>query len=72
MAATEPLALPFISAAYPEAAKATGISEATLRAAAERGDLTVHYVGAKATKPVVRAVDLDEWVRSLPTTRRAS
>lgn len=72
MTTTDPqivFALPFISATFTEAAKATGISESTIRAAAEVGDLTVHYVGVKATKPVVDAVELFAWVRSLPTSR---
>jgi hypothetical protein len=51
---------------------ATGLSKTTIRAAVDSNDLIAHYYGRK---PVFRAVDLDEWVRSLPTeapTRRAS
>lgn len=48
---------------------ATGISRATISEAVKDGSLVAHYVGRKATKPVFRAVELDEWVRSLPTTR---
>ncbi|MCG7285396.1 hypothetical protein MHY85_05320 [Cellulomonas sp. ACRRI] len=51
------------------AEKATGISRATISAAVQNGSLIAHYVGAKATKPVFRAVELDEWVESLPTTK---
>lgn len=49
--------------------EATGLSKTTIRAAVDNGDLIAHYVGRK---PVFRAVDLDEWIRSLPTERRAS
>ena len=38
----------------------------------QNGSLVAHYVGAKATKPVFRAVELDEWVESLPTERGKS
>lgn len=51
------------------AVEATGLSKTTIRSAVDNGDLIAHYVGRK---PVFRAVDLDEWIRNLPTERRAS
>lgn len=47
-----------------DAVKATGIGEGFIRKAIRDGDLIAHYIG---TKPVVRSVDLDEWIESLPT-----
>lgn len=58
-----------ISYTLADAVIATGISESTIRAAIADGSLVAHWVGAKATKPVLRAVDLDEWIQSLPTGR---
>lgn len=46
------------------AVAATGIGETSIKEAHARGDLVAHYLGAKL---VFRAVDLDEWIRSLPT-----
>lgn len=54
------------------AVEATGLSKTTIRAAVNAKNLVAHYEGRK---PVFRAVDLDEWVRNLPTeapARRAS
>jgi excisionase family DNA binding protein len=51
------------------AAKATGLSDTTIRAAVDAKELVAHYQGRK---PVFRAVDLDEWIRSLPTERKAA
>lgn len=51
------------------AVEATGISEDTIRAAIQDGSLIANFVGAKATKPILRAVELDAWIASLPTTR---
>lgn len=58
-----------VSYTLPEAVVATGISENTIRAAVADGSLVAHYVGEKASKPVFRAVELDEWIQSLPTTK---
>lgn len=63
------LALAAVSYNMAGAIAATGIGETTIKGAISRGDLTAHYVG---TKLVFRAVDLDEWVASLPTEREAS
>lgn len=52
------------------AVEATGISEDTIRAAIQDGSLIANFVGAKATKPILRAVELDAWISSLPTERR--
>lgn len=57
---------PFISADRTEAAEACGVGVTTIDEAVRSGELIVHYVG---TKPIFRAADLDEWVRSLPTER---
>jgi len=59
---------PFVSCTLARAVEATGISESTIKRAIASGDLPAHYVGSRAGKPVVRAVDLDEWVQSLPRT----
>ena len=48
------------------AAEAAGCGITSIKEAVESGDLTAHYRG---TKPLIRAVDLDEWVASLPTSR---
>ncbi len=48
------------------AADATGLGITSIKEAIESGDLIAHYRG---TKPVIRAIDLDEWVASLPTSR---
>ncbi|MDA8440515.1 MAG: hypothetical protein M0Z51_16875 [Propionibacterium sp.] len=62
-------ALPFVSADIAEAARKSGASETSIRVAIASGDLTAYYLGDRSTKPLIRAVDLDAWVRSLPTTR---
>lgn len=54
-----------ISYDYEGAGAATGYSARTIQRAVRAGDLTVHY---PAGKPVVLAVDLEEWVRRAPTT----
>lgn len=51
------------------AVEATGLSKTTIRAAVMAKDLIAHYSGRK---PVFRAVDLDEWVRNLPTEARSA
>lgn len=61
--------LPRISMGVRDAAAAAGVSEDTIRAAVREGSLVAHWVGAKATKPVIRAVELDAWIASLPTQR---
>src|SRR5699024_10426173 len=55
-----------IAYTIPEASDATGISESTIRAAIADGVLIASYVGERATKPVLRAVELDAWIESLP------
>lgn len=47
------------------AVAATGIGETTIKRAIAEGDLVAHYVGKKI---VLRAVDLDEWIQSLPSS----
>lgn len=71
-AATPVFALPFISADIPGCAAATGVSETTIREAVAAKSLVVHYAGRRAGKPVIDAVELFAWVRSLPTERGAS
>jgi hypothetical protein len=58
------LALAAVSYNMAGAVAATGIGETRIKDAHARGDLIGHYNG---TKLVFRAVDLDEWVQSLPT-----
>jgi len=62
-------AYPFIAADKATSAKAVGLSDRVLDEAVRDNELVVHYWGRK---PVFRAVDLDEWIRSLPTERAAS
>lgn len=45
------------------AVAATGIGENRIREAIHMGDLVAHYVGKKA---ILRAADLDDWIKSLP------
>jgi excisionase family DNA binding protein len=51
-----------------DAAAAVGLSERTLRDAIGEGSLTAHYSGRK---PLIRPADLEAWLESLPTERRA-
>lgn len=63
------LALAAVSYNMAGAVIATGIGESTLKAAHANGDLIGHYNGNRL---IFRAVDLDEWIQSLPTERRPS
>jgi hypothetical protein len=58
--------LPFISATLEAAAKATGIGVKQIRDASEAGDLPCRWAG---NKRIYRAIELDEWVQTLPTER---
>lgn len=60
------LALAAVSYNMAGAVAATGISEATIKAAIAADELVAHFVGAKR---VIRAADLDDWIQSLPTER---
>jgi hypothetical protein len=60
------LALPFIAADLETAGKAVGCSADTLRREIANGNLTARYLGEKASKPVVLAADLLEWISSRP------
>lgn len=62
-------ALPFISADLSRASEATGVSVREIQRAIESGDLVAHYIGAKASKPVLAATELFAWVQSRPTER---
>ena len=67
MAADEPpRPFPFVAAELKRAAEHAGCSVRSLQVAIEACDLTAHYLG---TKPLIRAVDLDAWIESLPTVR---
>jgi excisionase family DNA binding protein len=59
-------AFPFIAADRVRAAEACGVGTTTIDEAVRDDELIAHYVG---TKPVFRAADLDEWIRSLPTEK---
>lgn len=63
------LALAAVSYNMAGAVAASGIGESTIKAAIRDNDLIAHYVGNKL---VIRAADLDDWIQSLPTERRAS
>lgn len=58
-----------ISYTLDQAAAATGLGTTTIKQAIATGDLVVHYGGERASKPILRAVDLDAWIASLPTTK---
>lgn len=60
------LSLAAVSYHMAGAVAASGIGETSIKKAIANGDLIAHYVG---TKLVIRAVDLDEWIESLPTER---
>lgn len=62
------LALAAVSYSRDGAAEATGCSRSSIDNAIAAGDLTAHYLG---TKPLIRAVDLDDWIRSLPEEKPA-
>lgn len=62
------LALAAVSYNMGGAVAASGIGETTIKAAIRNNELIAHYVGNKL---VIRAVDLDEWIQSLPTERVA-
>lgn len=51
---------------YPGAVAASGIGLTKLKAAVSRGDLIAHYEGVKV---VIRAADLDDYIKSLPTEK---
>jgi S-adenosylhomocysteine hydrolase len=51
------------------AATAAGVGVTSIKEAVDQGDLVVHYRGSK---PLIRAVDLDAWVASLPTSRKSA
>lgn len=61
----------FVKVSYTlvEAVVATGISERTIRDAIDDGLLVANYCGLKSSKPVLRAIQLDAWIASLPTVR---
>ena len=63
------LALAAVSYNMAGAIAASGIGETTIKAAIRDNELIAHYVGNKL---VIRAVDLDEWIQSLPTERRSA
>lgn len=60
------LALAAVSYNMAGAVAASGVGETTLKTAIAKDELVAHYVG---TKLVIRAADLDDWIRSLPTER---
>jgi excisionase family DNA binding protein len=63
------IAYSFIACSVRDAADRVGVSETTLTKAIDAGCLIAHRAGDKGGKRIIRAVDLDEWVQSLPTER---
>ena len=55
----------FVSCSLDQAAKRTGLSKSTIQQAIRDGDLIANYRGRK---PLIRAVELEAWVASLPTS----
>ena len=70
MPTNNPIAYAFVSCSLRDAADRTGVSERTLMDAIESGYLAARRAGAKQGKWILRAEDLDAWVKSLPTERR--
>jgi hypothetical protein len=50
---------------FKEAAEAAAVSETIIRRAYRAGDLRVHY---PTSRPVILAVDLEEWLINSPQT----
>lgn len=63
----EPVVFSFISCTPKRAAERTGISESLIYDAVREGRLTSHRPGPGRRRIVIRAQDLDDWVKSLPT-----
>lgn len=63
------LALAAVSYNMAGAVAASGIGETNIKRAIARDELIAHYFGEKGGAIVIRAVDLDEWIQSLPTER---
>ncbi|MCG7284938.1 helix-turn-helix domain-containing protein [Cellulomonas sp. ACRRI] len=63
------IAYSFVACSVRQAADRVGVSETTLTKAIDDGYLIAHRAGDKGGKRIIRAVDLDEWVQSLPTER---
>lgn len=55
-----------ISLSIPDSAAATGYSEATIRRAIRKGNLTQRYP-LGVSKPVILATELREWIAGIPT-----
>ena len=51
---------------FDEAAEATGYSKRTISQAVSVGDLIARYAN---TKGIIKKVDLEEWIDSLPTEK---
>lgn len=62
------LALGAVSYNMAGAIAATGIGETRIKEAIEARDLVAHYNGRNI---ILRAVDLDAWIQTLPTERAA-
>lgn len=54
-----------------QAAAAMPLGKDRIRAAIELGDLTAHY-HPESNATLILADDLKEWIRSLPTKKRAA
>jgi DNA-binding XRE family transcriptional regulator len=61
--------VPRLALTYDEAAAAVGYSKQVIRAAIEHGDLVPSY--GTRSKPVIRIAELERWLETLPTERRA-
>lgn len=66
---TAVLGLAAVSYNVAGAVAASGISETTIRTAIKAGDLIVHWLGSK---PVIRSIDLDEWIQTFPTEKESA
>jgi len=54
------------------AAEAASLSVREIQYSIDEGSLVAHYGGRQNTKPLIHADDLSEYIKSLPTSRRAA
>ena len=52
------------------AAAASGLSKRSLQYAIDNDLLVAHYGGEKNSKPLITPANLEQYIRSLPTSRR--
>lgn len=63
-----PTSRTILALSIPDAAAAVSVSRDVLQLAIKRGELIAHYPNSK---PLIRLVDLEAWLDSLPTEKPA-